>query len=138
MWPGNSCTFGTSIELRRAAAVPHTPLPTAMRTHAGLPWNGPSTSSPPLHEIESGPIEIGQRVPDQRRDIGRVGDRVTLTLEKPLRLAQQLLVDFGFASARFFDCEHERILFAKSSRENEKSTHLFPPRAFAGEVSSRR
>ena len=28
------------------AAVPHTPLPTGMRMQAGLPWNGPTTSSP--------------------------------------------------------------------------------------------
>ncbi len=46
MWPANSCTFGTTTVARRAAAVPHTPLPSAMRTHAGLPWNGPTTSSP--------------------------------------------------------------------------------------------
>ena len=29
-----------------AAAVPHTPLPSAIRTQAGRPWNGPSTSLP--------------------------------------------------------------------------------------------
>ena len=28
------------------AAVPQMPLPIPMRTQAGLPWNGPSTSSP--------------------------------------------------------------------------------------------
>ena len=35
------------LRLRVAAAVPQTPLPTAMRTHAGWPWNGPTTSSLP-------------------------------------------------------------------------------------------
>jgi len=34
----------------RAAAVPHTPLPMGMRTHATLPWNAPSNSSPPLRK----------------------------------------------------------------------------------------
>ena len=47
MWPGNACTSGTRCVARVAAAVPHTPLPTAMRTHAGCPWNGPSTSPSP-------------------------------------------------------------------------------------------
>ena len=37
MWSGNSCTFGTSTVSRRWAAVPHTPLPSGMRVHAGLP-----------------------------------------------------------------------------------------------------
>ena len=41
MWPGKACTSSTSTVSRRAAAVPHTPLPMAMRTQAGLPWNGP-------------------------------------------------------------------------------------------------
>ncbi len=47
MCPSNSLTSGTTCETLVAAAAPHTPRPTAMRTHAGLPWNGPSTSSPP-------------------------------------------------------------------------------------------
>ncbi len=47
MWPGKACTSGTSWVVRVAAAVPHTPLPNAIRTHAGLPWNGPTTSSSP-------------------------------------------------------------------------------------------
>ncbi len=45
---------GKRIDIRRparlsprAAAVPHTPSPIAMRTQAGLPWNGPSTSASP-------------------------------------------------------------------------------------------
>ena len=46
MWPGNACTSGTTIVSFFTYAVPHTPAPNAMRTHAGLPWNGPSTSSP--------------------------------------------------------------------------------------------
>jgi len=37
MWPGNSSTSGTTIAVPRAAAVPHTPLPQAIRTQAGLP-----------------------------------------------------------------------------------------------------
>ena len=45
IWPGNSCTSGTITEAARDAAVPHTPFPHGMRTQAGLPWNGPRTSS---------------------------------------------------------------------------------------------
>ncbi len=37
MCPGNSFTSGTTIVSRRAAAVPHTPLPSAMRTQATFP-----------------------------------------------------------------------------------------------------
>ena len=50
MCPGNSCTSATTSVRRSAAAVPHTPRPSAMRTHAGLPWNGPTTSSPYLRK----------------------------------------------------------------------------------------
>jgi hypothetical protein len=45
MWPGKALTSSTRIELPRSTAVPQTPSPTAMRTQAGLPWNGPTTSS---------------------------------------------------------------------------------------------
>ena len=44
---GTARRRATSIVRRSAAAVPHTPRPNAMRTHATLPWNGPSTSSSP-------------------------------------------------------------------------------------------
>ena len=37
---------GTAAE--RAAALPQTPRPIEIRTQAGLPWIGPSTSSVPL------------------------------------------------------------------------------------------
>ena len=47
MWPGKLCTSGTTSVSRRAAAVPHTPFPSGMRTQAGLPMNGPSASSSP-------------------------------------------------------------------------------------------
>ena len=47
MWPSNAVTSGTTIVERRAAAVPHTPRPNAMRTHAGCPWKGPTISSRP-------------------------------------------------------------------------------------------
>jgi len=45
MCPGNFCTSGTTSVRRCTAAAPHTPWPSPMRTQAGLPWNGPSTSS---------------------------------------------------------------------------------------------
>jgi hypothetical protein len=47
MCPGNCSTSGTSCVRRVLAAVPHTPRPSAMRTQAGWPWNGPTTSSVP-------------------------------------------------------------------------------------------
>ena len=37
MWPGNSSTFGTRNVTRRSAAVPQTPRPSGIRTHAGCP-----------------------------------------------------------------------------------------------------
>jgi hypothetical protein len=37
MWPGKACTSATTIVRRSTAAAPHTPPPSGMRTHAGLP-----------------------------------------------------------------------------------------------------
>src|SRR5665213_508875 len=45
MWPGNWSTSGTTMVMRCRAALPQTPVPSAMRTQAGLPWNGPTTRS---------------------------------------------------------------------------------------------
>ena len=47
IWPGNWCTSATIITLRVRAAAPHTPRSRRMRTQAGLPWKGPTTSSFP-------------------------------------------------------------------------------------------
>jgi hypothetical protein len=47
MWPGKASTSATRCVCRVDAAVPHTPLPSAMRTQAGWPWKGPTTSSLP-------------------------------------------------------------------------------------------
>ena len=66
----------------RATAVPHTPLPIAMRRQAGFPWNGPSTSSFPLRKVKPGPAEFGQAVIDQRRHVGGVGDPIALAFEQ--------------------------------------------------------
>ena len=41
-------TFIASADLTGGfsdTAVPHTPRPTGIRTHAGLPWKGPKTNS---------------------------------------------------------------------------------------------
>lgn len=46
-WPSNSSTSATRWVLRVDAAAPQTPLSSAMRTQAGWPWNGPTTSSKP-------------------------------------------------------------------------------------------
>lgn len=48
IWPGNSCTFGTSWVFWVLAAAPHTPLEKGILRHARLPWYGPITSSPGL------------------------------------------------------------------------------------------
>ena len=37
----------TEARWERSAAAPHTPLSSGMRTQAGRPWNGPTTSSLP-------------------------------------------------------------------------------------------
>ena len=37
IWPGKASTSGTTSAVPRAAAVPQTPLPQAIRTQAGLP-----------------------------------------------------------------------------------------------------
>ncbi len=47
MWPGNASTSSTRWVVRVLAAAPHTPLDSGMRTQAGWPWNGPTTSSVP-------------------------------------------------------------------------------------------
>lgn len=47
MWPGNVCTSAIRCVSPVAAAMPHTPVPTFICTHAGRPWNGPRTSSSP-------------------------------------------------------------------------------------------
>src|SRR5690606_38910776 len=47
IWPGKACTSATRWVWRVLAAAPHTPLSSGMRTQAGRPWNGPTTSSVP-------------------------------------------------------------------------------------------
>ncbi|KAG1314603.1 hypothetical protein G6F63_016156 [Rhizopus arrhizus] len=47
MWPGKASTSSTRWVTRWLAAAPHTPLSSGMRTQAGRPWNGPTTSSLP-------------------------------------------------------------------------------------------
>src|SRR5690606_30815085 len=47
MWPGKASTSSTRWVRRLLAAAPQTPLSSGIRTHAGCPWNGPTTSSRP-------------------------------------------------------------------------------------------
>src|SRR5690625_242252 len=47
MWPGNASTSSTRWVVRVLAAAPHTPRSSGIRTQAGWPWNGPTTSSVP-------------------------------------------------------------------------------------------
>ena len=67
----------------------------AMRTHAGLPWNGPTTSSPLLYKIEAAPVEVRQRVVDERRGIGGVGDQIALACQQAGEVARKLVVAGG-------------------------------------------
>src|SRR5687768_1752337 len=47
MCPGNACTSSIRWVCRVLAAAPQTPLSSGIRTQAGSPWNGPTTSSTP-------------------------------------------------------------------------------------------
>ena len=44
---GERIDVGDALRRARARAAPHTPLSSGMRTQAGRPWNGPTTSSLP-------------------------------------------------------------------------------------------
>src|SRR5579883_1458985 len=69
IWPANWRTSGTTIAVRRAAAV----------------------------KIKSGPIQIGQPVPDQRRHIGGIGEGVGFALHQRRQLCAKILVNRRFA-----------------------------------------
>src|SRR5690606_1876 len=47
MWPGKACTSSTRCVVPVRAAAPQTPRSSGIRTQAGRPWNGPTTSSVP-------------------------------------------------------------------------------------------
>ena len=47
------------------------------------------------HQVETGPIEIGQLVEEQRRHIGHVGDEITLVADQRGQLLVQLHIAFG-------------------------------------------
>ena len=82
-----------------AAAVPHTPLPSAMRTQAGLPWNGPDDQLASLQEIEAAPSSASGRASKmQRRRIGGVGDQIVLAGEQAASSARQLRVVGGLVA----------------------------------------
>ena len=76
---------------RVCAARPHTPRPSAMRTHAGLPWNGPTTSSPSVMKVEAGPVQVRQRVIEKGGEIRGVGDAVRFTGEQRAGLLARVL-----------------------------------------------
>ncbi len=78
MWPGKAWTSSTSWVAPLAAAVPHTPWPKAMRMQRGLADEGPEHQPVLAEPIEAGPIEVGHELPDERSEIGHVGDGVRL------------------------------------------------------------
>ncbi len=65
MWPGNSCTSGTMTVARLCAAVPHTPRPSAMRTHATLALKGPEEELTAAHKIKADPVQARQGFVEQ-------------------------------------------------------------------------
>src|SRR3546814_12294948 len=52
-----------------------------------------------VEEIKPGPIDVGQGVINQRRQIGGIGDAIALTVHQRPRLREQLRILLGFAAA---------------------------------------
>ncbi len=60
-----------------------------MRTHAGLPWKGPTTQLAAVMKVEAGPVQIAQRMEHERREVRRVGDPAGFAGEKRARLRDE-------------------------------------------------
>src|SRR6188768_561702 len=50
-------------------------------------------------EIESGPVQIRQRVVDERREVRRVGDTVSLAMQQATRLFGEFVVKLGLVGS---------------------------------------
>src|SRR5258708_4018902 len=75
-----------------------------------------------LQPVETGPVEAGQRVEDQRREVGGVGGEIALAGEERARLGVELGVELGFRAVMEGGCiEH-------SAGVGSAETILPPPR----------
>ena len=77
--------------------------------HAGgLALEGTQDKLRPAHEIEPGPVQVGQELIDQRRHVGRVGDSIRLTLQKGSHLLSQRRIKVALAVGlwEWFGLEH--------------------------------
>ncbi len=59
-----------------------------------------------IEEVEADPIEVGQCMEQQCREIGRIGDAVAFALHQGAGLSQKVLVLLGLVAAWSFDGEH--------------------------------
>jgi hypothetical protein len=66
-----------------------------MRMHAARPWNGPRHELAADIPVEAGPVQIGQRLPQQGRDVGHVGDRIGLAVGQRVGGLEELAVELG-------------------------------------------
>ena len=58
----------------------------------GLALKRPQHQFAAAHQIESGPVQIGQLVKDQRRHIGHVGDKIALITNQRGKLLAELAI----------------------------------------------
>ena len=98
MCPGNAFTSGTTSVSRRAAAVPHTPLPSGMRTQARLPLERPQNELPAAQQVEPAPVDPLERLAQERDGIRQVGERIGLALEKRLQRRREISIQLGLRS----------------------------------------
>ena len=70
MWPGKAWTSATTIDCRRATAVPHTPRPTGIRTQVGVKIFGSDLAT------------IEQKAEEIKRILHRVPGAVDLYAER--------------------------------------------------------
>src|SRR5579875_3715523 len=92
MWSGNAFTSGTTWVWRDTAAAPVRD-PDA----GGLALERPDDQAVAVAEIESAPVDVRQRVIDQRGEVGRVGDQVGFAAQQAGDLVEQLGVQLGLA-----------------------------------------
>ena len=102
IWPSKAWTSST----RCPPGSPRRPRTPRCRTRCGCRRRGPGTARAPVRHRccgRSPPVEVGQRLPDQRRRIGHVGDRVGLAGDQPLERRGEVVVHGG--RVRSFDLE---------------------------------
>ena len=61
---------------------------------------GPEMARAPIHrlsKVEPGPVQIGKRMKDQRREVRRVGDQIAFAGEQAGKLRRELIVEIAFS-----------------------------------------